>query len=91
MNWRGQFCDTGLIRRSPRKNNKGLPSWLQYDSLRLGVHPDRIFELLNDPIILIMIVYSILLNAECPALNIKRSYFIQADQDLFGNWVVEIN
>jgi predicted DNA-binding WGR domain protein len=38
-----------------------------------------------------MIVYSILLNAECPALNIKRSYFIQAGQDLFGNWVVEIN
>lgn len=38
-----------------------------------------------------MIVYSILLEADCPELNIRRSYLIEAGQDLFGNWIVEIN
>lgn len=38
-----------------------------------------------------MINYSILLIADHPALNIRRSYLIQAGQDLFENWVVEIN
>jgi len=38
-----------------------------------------------------MIVYSILLEADCSELNIRRSYLIEAGQDLFGNWIVEIN
>jgi predicted DNA-binding WGR domain protein len=38
-----------------------------------------------------MINYSILLNADYPHLNIRRSYLIQAGQDLFDNWVMEIN
>jgi len=38
-----------------------------------------------------MIVYSILLEADYPELNIRRSYLIEAGQDLFGNWIVEIN
>jgi predicted DNA-binding WGR domain protein len=38
-----------------------------------------------------MIVCSILLNADYPDLNIRRSYFIEAGQDLFGDWIVEIN
>jgi len=38
-----------------------------------------------------MIVYSILLEADCSELNIRRSYLIEAGQDLFGNWIVQIN
>jgi predicted DNA-binding WGR domain protein len=38
-----------------------------------------------------MINYSVLLNADCPQLNIRRSYLIEAGQDLFDNWIVEIN
>lgn len=38
-----------------------------------------------------MIVFSLLLDADYPELNIRRSYFIEAGQDIFGNWIVEIN
>ena len=38
-----------------------------------------------------MIVFSILLDADYPELNIRRSYLIEAGEDLFGEWVVEIN
>jgi len=38
-----------------------------------------------------MIMCSILLNADYPELNIRRSYFIEAGQDLFGDWIVEIS
>ena len=38
-----------------------------------------------------MIVFSILLDANYPELNIRRSYFIETGEDIFGNWIVEIN
>ena len=38
-----------------------------------------------------MIIFSILLDADYPELNIKRSYLIEAGEDIFGNWIVEIN
>ena len=38
-----------------------------------------------------MIVFSILLDANYPELNIRRSYLIEAGEDIFGEWVVEIN
>ena len=38
-----------------------------------------------------MIVFSILLDADYPELNIRRSYFIETGEDIFGNWIVEIN
>ena len=38
-----------------------------------------------------MIVFSILLDADYPELNIRRSYFIGTGEDIFGNWIVEIN
>ena len=38
-----------------------------------------------------MIVFSILLDADYPELNIRRSYLIEAGEDIFGNWIVEIN
>ena len=38
-----------------------------------------------------MIVFSILLDADHPELNIRRSYLIEAGEDIFGNWIVEIN
>lgn len=38
-----------------------------------------------------MMNYSILMKADYPHLNIRRSYLIEAGQDLFDNWVVEIN
>jgi hypothetical protein len=38
-----------------------------------------------------MIVYSILLEADCKELNIRRSYLIETGEDLFGNWIVEID
>ena len=38
-----------------------------------------------------MIVFSILLDADYPELNIRRSYYIEAGKDIFGNWIVEIN
>jgi len=38
-----------------------------------------------------MIVFSILLDADYPELNIRRSYLIEAGEDILGNWIVEIN
>ena len=38
-----------------------------------------------------MIIFSILLDADHPELNIRRSYLIEAGEDIFGNWIVEIN
>ena len=38
-----------------------------------------------------MIVYSILLNADYPEFNIRRAYLIESGEDIFGNWIVEIN
>ena len=38
-----------------------------------------------------MILFSILLDADYPELNIRRSYFIETGEDIFGNWIVEIN
>jgi predicted DNA-binding WGR domain protein len=38
-----------------------------------------------------MIVFSILLDADYPEVNVRRSYHIEAGTDIFGNWIVEIN
>ncbi len=38
-----------------------------------------------------MMVFSVLLNAQAPERNIRRSYLLEAGEDLFGTWVVEIH
>jgi predicted DNA-binding WGR domain protein len=38
-----------------------------------------------------MIIFSIRLSADHQELNVRRSYLIEAGEDLFGSWIVEIN